>query len=333
MKRFGWLLIPWALFAIVVVGWIIYWNVVASTAEARINTWIAQQNSGGAQVSIQHISRHGFPVLMRLEIDGISYKPARGGWQLQTTRADLNIEMLNTEHVILQPKAPLALVHGDNAVTNITARNFLISVRTQNGRLAVAGVETDDLKLDDPAQPGILAVAKVVANVRPDPRAAGDYQLAFEATDLALPRPVRSFEAFGLSVPSLRANIVIEHGAALMQSGQGDPLGPWRDAGGKLRFEGLALEWGPMTTTGTGEGALDDQRRLAGRLVLPIAHPAPVLTAISNSPGIDPNARQALQMLAASYVVNGRQLTLDVDAQNGVLTLEGLRVRALPPVY
>jgi len=235
--------------------------------------------------------------------------------------------------VILAPKAPIAVVRSDNAVTNITARNFLISVRTQNGRLAVAGVEADDLKLDDPAAPGVLTAAKVVANVRPDPRAPGDYQLAFEATDVALPRPVRSFESFGLNVPALRANIVIEHGASLLQSAPNDPLGPWRGAGGKLRFEGLELEWGPLTTTGAGEGALDDGRRLSGRLVLPIVHPAPVLTAISNSPGIDPNARQALQMLAASYVVNGRQLTLDVDAQNGVLTLEGLRVRTLPPVY
>lgn len=333
MRRFGWLLIPWVLFGIVVAGWVIYWNLVASSAEARINAWTAQQNAGGAQISIQHISRHGFPVLMRLEIDGISYKPARGGWRLETTRADLNIEILNTEHVILQPKAPIAIVHSDNAVTNATARNFLISVRAQNGHLAVAGIETDDLRLDDPAQPGILTVGKMVANVRPDPRAAGDYQLAFDATDIQLPRPVRSFETFGLNVPALRANIVIEHGAALMQSTQNDPLGPWRDAGGKLRFEGLEIEWGPLTTTGTGEGALDDQRRLSGRLVLPIQHPAPVLTAISNGPDIDSSARRALQLLAASYVVNGRQLTLDVDAQNGVLTLEGLRVRDLPPVY
>ena len=40
----------------------------------------------------------------------------------------------------------------------------------------------------------------VVVNVRPDARAAGEYQLAFEAHGLMLPRPVRSFEAFGLDV-------------------------------------------------------------------------------------------------------------------------------------
>ncbi|MFT3729421.1 MAG: DUF2125 domain-containing protein [Terricaulis sp.] len=332
MKRFGWLLIPWLLFGAVVAGWLIYWNVVAGTAEARINTWIAQQNAGGAQISIQHITRHGFPVLMRLEIDGISYKPARGGWELQTSRADLNIEMLNTEHIILQPRSPISITHG-GAVTNVTARVLLLSVRTQAGKLAVAGVESDDLTLDDPAQPGVLTIKKMVANVQHDPRAAGDFMLAFDASGVHLPRPVRSFESFGLDMPAVHARIVVKQGAALLQSAQGDPLGPWRDAGGKLVFDGLGLQWGPLTTTGTGEGGLDEQRRLSGRLVLPIEHPASVLTALADSPVVDQSARQAMQMLAASYVVNGHALTLDVGAQDGVLTLEGLRVRTLPPVY
>lgn len=332
MKRFGWLLIPWLLFGILVAGWIVYWNVVAATAEARINTWVAQQNAKGAQVSIQHIARHGFPVLMRLEIDGISYKPARGEWQLQTSRANLNIEMLNTEHIILQPSAPIAIMHG-SAVTNVTARAFIISVRTQGGALAVAGMEADNLVLDDPAQPGVLTVTKLVANMQHDPRAAGDYMLALDATGVTLPRPVRSFESFGLDVPALHARIVIKQAAALAQAAEGDPLGPWREAGGKLVFEGLGLQWGPLQTTGTGEGGLDPQRRLTGRLVLPIEQPARVLTAIASGPGIDESARTALQLLAASYVANGHALTLDVGAQDGVLTLEGLRARTLPPVY
>ena len=58
-----------------------------------------------------------------------------------------------------------------------------------------------------------MRAEKVVLNVRPDPRAAGEYQLAFDAQAMTLPRPVRSFEAFGLDVARLRAAIrQIEHG-------------------------------------------------------------------------------------------------------------------------
>jgi hypothetical protein len=144
---------------------------------------------------------------------------------------------------------------------------------------------------------------------------------------------VRSFEAFGLDVALLRAAIVIEDGALMLQSSPGDPLGPWRDGGGRMRFDALELNWGPLHTIGTGAGGLDEQRRLEGRLVLPVEQPAPVLTAIANGPRIESDARRALSLLAAGYVVTGEDITLDIGADDGILRIEGLPVRPLPPVY
>jgi len=150
---------------------------------------------------------------------------------------------------------------------------------------------------------------------------------------VTLPRPVRSFETFGLDVARMRAAIVITDGALLLQSAPGDPLGPWREGNGRLRFEALELSWGPLQTIGTGDGGLDSQRRLEGRLVLPVERPAPVLTAIANGPRIESDARRALSLLAAGYVVTGNDITLDIGAHDGVLNIEGLPVRPLPPVY
>jgi hypothetical protein len=331
--RVGWLIIPWVLFVALALGWVGYWNYVASQAERQLTTWQFTQNASGAQVSHGAIVRHGFPVLLRLEIPNISYTPARAGWRLQTARADLNVDLLNPQHIILKAQAPIAVSRADGAVTNVTAQSFVASVRLQGGALAVAGLEADNLVLDDPAQPGTLTVAKFVANARPDPRRAGDYQLALEANNLTLPRPVRSLETFGLNAPLLRGAIVVEHGAALLQGSQGDPLGPWREAGGKLRFEALDLQWGPLQTSATGEGELDAARRLEGRLVIPVARPAPVLSAIADGQNVSNDARSALQLLAAGYLVTGRQITLDVGAHNGVLTIESIPVRALPAVY
>jgi hypothetical protein len=235
--------------------------------------------------------------------------------------------------VILEAKAPIAISRANGATTNISADTLIASLRTQNGDLAEAGIEADNLVLDDPSEEGVMHAAKVVASVRPDARAPGDYQFSFDAQTITLPRPVRSFEAFGLDVAHIGALIVVTDGALTLQSSPGDPLGPWREGGGRMRFEGLELSWGPLQTTGTGEGGLDEQRRLDGRLVLPVDRPAPVLTAIANGPRIDHDARRALSLLAAGYVVTGNDITLDIGAHNGVLRIEGLPVRPLPPVY
>ncbi|HJS80180.1 MAG TPA: DUF2125 domain-containing protein, partial [Vitreimonas sp.] len=215
MKRYFGLIVPLALFALIAIGWIIYWNVVAGAAETRVRAWAAEQTEQGGQVSIERIVRHGFPVLLRLELDGVSYAPARGGWRAETERADLHVQILNPQHVILKAEAPIAFSRADGAVTNISADALIASLRTQRGELAVAGIEADNLALDDPAQEGVLQARKLVLNVRPDARAEGDYQVAFDAQGLILPRAVRSFEAFGLDVPLLRAALVVTDGAAL----------------------------------------------------------------------------------------------------------------------
>ena len=328
-----WLVVPWVLFILAALGWVFYWNYVGNEAERRIRAWAFEQNAAGASASVDRVVRHGFPVLMRLELQGLNYAPARGGWRATTASADLHIDLIKPEHLILEATTPIAVSRSNNAVTNISADALIASLRTERGRLAMAGVEADNLVLDDPAQEGVLRATKIVANVRPDARVAGEYQLAFDARELTLPRPVRSFETFGLDVSALRAAIVVSEGAALLEQSPDDPLGPWRTAGGQLRFEALVLNWGPLETTGTGDGGLDDQRRLQGRLVLPVERPAPVINAIAQSENIDDSARRSLGLLAAGYVVTGDDITLDIGAYDGVLRIEGLPVRPLPPVY
>lgn len=328
-----WLIIPWTLFVAAALAWVFYWNYLANEAERRVHAWQFEQNAGGATVEIGQVVRHGFPVFLRLELRDVRYAASRGGWRAETGRADLNIDPLKPNHVILEAKAPISITRANNAVTNIRADALIASVRMDGDALAEAGIESNNLVLDDPAQEGVLHATRIMASVRPDPRAAGEFQFSFEAQTVTLPRPVRSFEAFGMDVASMRAAIVVTDGALLMQSSPGDPLGPWRDGGGRMRFEALELNWGPLQTTGTGEGGLDEQRRLDGRLVLPVDRPAPVLTAIANGPNIDSDARRALSLLAAGYVVTGNDITLDIGAHDGVLRIEGLPVRPLPPVY
>jgi len=207
-----------AVFALVAIAWVGYWHYVAGEAQRSLRTFVSAQTEQGSQLSIGRIVRHGFPVLLRLELQDVAYAAARGGWSAATDRADLHVQMLNPRHVMLEAKAPIAVSRSDGSVTNVSADAMIASVRTSRGRLAAAGIEANNLVLDDPAQEGALTVRSALVNVRPDARAAGEYQLAFEAHNLTLPRPVRSFEGFGLDVETLRAAIVVTHGADLLET-------------------------------------------------------------------------------------------------------------------
>ncbi len=322
-KRTLWLVVPWAIFAALAIGWTIYWFALANATEQRLRA----RND----LSVERIVRHGFPVLLRVELQNAAY--AQRGWRLETERVNLHVNPLNPNHVTLQARAPIAFARADGHVTNISADALIATMRTRRGAIAVAGVEGDNIALDDPAEDGVMRIEKVVLNLRPDPRAAGEYQMAFEARALTLPRPVRSFEAFGQDVAQMRAAVVIEQAAALLQPNQGNPLGAWREAGGRMRFEALVMNWGPLETTGDGAGGLDEERRLAGELRLPIEEPAPVLRALADGPSVESDTRRAINQIATVLSFTGDDITLDVEAENGALSIEGLRIRALPPVY
>ncbi|HRP10059.1 MAG TPA: DUF2125 domain-containing protein [Terricaulis sp.] len=332
-SRWLWLAIPWALFIALTIGWVIYWNVLANGARERVEAWLAAEQARGAEASIASIEARGFPVLLRLELRDVAYAPAGGGWRLSTAAGALHVQMLNPQHVIFEAEAPLALARDDGHVTNISAEKLIASVRWAGEALAQAGVEADNLLLDDPAEEGELRAEKLVANVRPDPRAAGDVQLSLETRGLMLAQPVRSFEGLGQRVENLMLAAVIEQSAALAQSAEDDPLGPWSDAGGRLRIEGLVLKWGALDAAGVGHIGLDGERRLMGELNLPIKEPAGFFQALSASPEMDSGARQMLMLLSASFARSPEGLTLDLEGRDGVLRLEGIRARTLPPVY
>lgn len=152
-----WLVGPWVLFLVLALGWVGYWFIVAHTSEQRIREWVSAQPAAGGSASTGRIVRHGFPTLMRLEMQDISYAPARAGWRIDTERMNLHINLLDTYHVTLDAKAPIAVSRADGAATNVTADALIATMRTQlGGALAMAGVEADNLVLDDPAEEGQL---------------------------------------------------------------------------------------------------------------------------------------------------------------------------------
>ncbi|HRK63876.1 MAG TPA: DUF2125 domain-containing protein [Terricaulis sp.] len=331
--RWLWLIIPWVIFIALAVGWVAYWNMLASGARERVQAWVASEQARGADMSIGAVTPKGFPMLLRLELADIAYAPAEGGWRLSTSAGALHVQMFNPEHVIFQAQAPIAFARDNGDVTNISADALIVSVRGAGGALAQAGVEADNLTLDDPAEPGVLSARKLVFNLRPDPRAANDMQVSLEAQGLMLAQPVRSFEGLGQDVESMMLALVIEQSAALTESAPNDPLAPWRAAGGRVRVEGLVMKWGALDAAGVGRIALDDQRRLTGELNLPIKEPAAFFAALNASPEVDENARLALELLSRSFARSGEGLTLDLEGRDGVLRIEGLAARTLPPVY
>ncbi|HVY85667.1 MAG TPA: DUF2125 domain-containing protein [Caulobacterales bacterium] len=331
MKRSRfWLYAPWALFLLLAACWIGYWFVLANGAQQRVMDLLAAQRAAGAEAQVGRISTHGFPVLLRLELDDVAYAPRQRNWRAATPRLDLNINVLNPNHLILQQRAPIS-IDRPGAHAEIDAEVSLMSLRMQGAQLAEARLESDALSLEERGRPGAATVQKLVAAMRPDPRAATDYQLAIQATGLHLARPVRTFEHFGQDIALANAAIVLEGAAALLEPA--DPLEHWRAAGGTARLEGMTLNWGPLEANAQGAVGLDAQHRLQGALQAALPRPSAALNALAQSPSLSYQQKNALSVFALGLAFSNHDVRVHLEAGDGVLKLEHVPVRTLAPVY
>ncbi|MES1156371.1 MAG: DUF2125 domain-containing protein [Alphaproteobacteria bacterium] len=324
-----WLASAWGAFLLIATIWVGYWNVTANAARQSVANWIAAERHAGADARIGAISTRGFPVLLRLEMADVQYASRGRTWTAQMQRLDININLINPQHVIFEARAPIMIGAG-GANTTISARNLLLSLRANRGALVEARLEADDLALERQGAE-VVRMQKLMAGLRPDPRAAADDQLAIQTTALHLAQPVRGFEPLGQDIASANAAIVLENAAGLFETG--DPLGNWTAHAGRARVEGWGVTWGPLDADGKGVITLDAQHRLQGALDIDAPHPAPALRALARSPTLSRDAKDALDALALGFSLGHRSAHAHLAAADGVLTLERVPVRTLAPVY
>lgn len=335
-RRLG-LIIPWALFAFAVVGWIGYWNVLAGAAKTRLEAAIAQERAAGAEISYTAMRTRGFPLQLAFAFDEAAYAPEGRPFRLTTAELLTHVNVLNPQHLIVSFPAPVDAQRAD-ATSRISGEDMLLSVRMAQGRLARASFEAKHLRIDDLGKPGDgLVIASALIHARPDARpnerAIGAYQIALSLEGLTLQEPVKAFEPLGATIETIGAAIVLERASALAGAPRGDVLGPWADVGGLARIEGLSLVWGAARASGQGSLSVDEERRPLGAIALRLDNPGETLRALQDGPSLSGDAKQALRIAALAFSASGDDLEARLRAADGWLTLGPARLRPLAPLY
>lgn len=324
MKRRLGLIIPWAIFLALCVGWVIYWNAMASGARAALEAALAQARTHGALAQVAQMRAEGFPLQLALDLGQARYASADRKVSAETAHLVMHVDLTAPGHVMFEPRGPITLTRADKT-QSIAGDTLLISLRYANNALARASVEAQNLRVSDTARDRLdFAARSFVANARPDPRDASSSQVALTIADATLGAPAQGAEALGTAIQSVDAALVFERAAALPD------VEAWRQAGGAARIEGLRAHWGAVEAQANGRLALDAARRLSGTLDLRAADSAAVLGTLSQSSSLSRDAREALGLAA---VLTRGSLDLPLRAQDGALYLGPARLRALDPLY
>ncbi|MBL8559722.1 MAG: DUF2125 domain-containing protein [Hyphomonadaceae bacterium] len=241
-RRLG-LIIPWALFALACAGWTAFWFSAKDHAIARLDSIIVAAKARGVDAHYDGVRASGFPLHLKLNLANVRVSTAVLPL-VEARTLPVAINLVDPSHVIVDLKDGVRWTGRDGVAHLLDPVRGALSLHWDDATLKRASLDLEG-----------APTRKLLAHLRPDPRAANAFQLALVLE--------------GVDDEALRAGMVIDHADVLLRSDISvDPLKPWIDSGGRVRVEAIDLRWKGATLTGSGDFALDARRRPEGAVQL-----------------------------------------------------------------
>ncbi|MDX2236770.1 MAG: DUF2125 domain-containing protein [Hyphomonadaceae bacterium] len=334
----AWLIIAWATFALIAIGWTLYWRMLETQARDAIAAFVAAQNARGGEAQIGAVSARGFPRVVALTLSDVRFAPQDRAWRARTATLEVHVNPGNPAQSLVIAPTPIAVTYASGATRTFAAADARMSLHVgRSGGVERLSLDLVEARWSDAATQGPRwSMRRLLAHLRPDPRAPSiadaRHQLALDIEGWALAAPLRPFEGLGAQAERVKAAIALTHADAALGGLAGDALAAWRDAGGEAGFEHLEARWGAGQFSGAGALRLDAQRRLHGRLSVGFETPRETLAALAASPSLSPRAVESLRTLSAAQAEGAAFETL-LEFREGVVIAGGVAVREAPPLY
>jgi len=326
--------IPATLVILVAAGWTGGWYWAAGKVQAQAQASAANPPPG-MTVNPGTLKVDGFPFTFTVEsqapslrrIDGLAWDAAGLVATVKPwTLPEIGFAIAPPQHVTLPGSPALtALVKGSGSGS---AR---IGTDGQPTRLqlTLAQVELSGGLLQAP-----LPVARINGSVdrAPDEAGAG---AALSLDIEGVETPDLGLATLGRRVDMLAARLTVL--GVLPKAATAAQLTAWRDAGGKLRVDQMALRWGPLTIDADGTLGLDDKLQPQGTLTAKIRGYGPVIDDLQQAGVVKARdagfAKVGLDLMAGQPAADGtRTVTAPITIEKGKVSFGPMQVAKLPEI-
>ncbi|MBV9076782.1 MAG: DUF2125 domain-containing protein [Methylobacteriaceae bacterium] len=255
---------PYALLALLAVGWSIAWFVIRGRVEHGLDQWLAAEAAQGRRWTCVDRRVGGYPFRIELTCSGVTLD--RPDVTASTGRLLVVAQVYAPNHVIAEAAGPLRVEAGG---TTAQASWSLLqsSIVSERGRVARVAVVADGPRIQvtpSNGEPVELTGRKLELHLRPDPRADGSFDGAVSAAGTVVP----GLDALvgGTEPADLELVAAISRAAEFPARAVPAELERWRLAGGRLDLTRLSLVKGPRRVEVKGQLGLDDQHRIDGQV-------------------------------------------------------------------
>jgi len=325
---------------LIAAGLTAYWFHAAGEVRKGIQTVAAQYRAAGWIVELDSVALGGFPLAVTVRLDGVELRsPAGLSWHGEAVA--LTLPLLHPRDVTVD-MAGQHILAGFGWSGILTAGTARAELRLgSRGDLAGLAVTASALVLEQPATEPLTLAGLCLAFDRLDSPAPGPLMpsagLTLALRGLGLPHDA------GLPLarsPLARSIDGVQVEARVMGAIAAGPplpaLAAWRDGGGTIALDRIALDWQPLALEADGTLALDAalQPQLTARARIRGA--GELVVRLVQAGLVEPDMAAAVQVMLAIWTRPDSQgrptLPVPLTLRDGILSAGTIRVMRLPPL-
>ena len=255
-----------------VAAYSVWWLVTARMLESRIAAWIAEQQAAGATIAPPTVSIGGYPIALTAAIDGVALKwPTGFGFTSQHVRVSTHPWALHSFRVAVTGGFGFALPAGSSrpalTVAGETLRGGALFADTAlplELKLTADGVSATRTDTESQPMREMIVATLDFAATRPETAPAQDTDVGLVLTLHLIDTSAAVLDGNPLGGTIADTAIEAKIMGPLPASPDAAGLTAWRDKGGTIELDRLALGWGPLHLAAKGTVALDAQMQPEG---------------------------------------------------------------------
>lgn len=347
-------IITLSIFALLIGGYIFWWNSIADTAVSQFEAWKKDRLSDGITITHQPVVTSGFPYRVKLDLEDVKITRDQSETQFgfETT--------VPTFWVLAQPWKPAHIIFGtlgtsSHAWTDGTATRS-ISVKpeaalgsatfTSSGKFKTLAIDITKSQIQSSSY-GQATVDRLQLHSRmatapkktegSDAPASGTqtpmWQIAVTADDVVF----ENGNATPLGGTITKANISATVDGRPKDFKTKTSIERWRDQGGSVEILDMNLIWGESQISGNGAVALDENNQPLGAFSTKITGFNDLLALLEKSQKLDKQslktAAMALNLISKEDENARRYLDLPMSLQNGGLYIGPFKLMNTVPLF
>ena len=330
--RRRWLYLPFAIAAVIVLGYYLLWRTGAAEMEKAVVAWAEDQRAAGITVEYSALIRDGFPFFLRVHVeDPLIETPEGLRWRGERLSMDALPYELNK--VIFSPMGAQFVSTPDTGDWRITADDLRASIATDDARGWVLSANAGGVqarRAEDGAETTLVSLVFDLSPSADDPSTLVLSLAGAGAAFSAMDNGADNAADGAITVDRLQTVAFLTQSHLL----QGDmAANQWRDGGGALVINGLIAEIDEAALTVSGEIRLDRDDYLTGALRTELSNPAGLAGFLRQTGALSPQeADAAIAGLSLMALAGGGKIAAPIELKDGQARISGIKVADLPKV-